>query len=127
MRPRRAFRLLLIVRERFFATKSRRETPTNWKLQPITPHPRSQTDMAGARWLPKFRPMSFSLVSKRRRIDTSFWRSSSLEKRLIFHLVTFRSGSSRYSSPELFRRKRPSESVLAREIEDQNESARHHH
>jgi hypothetical protein len=43
------------IPENYDATKSRQETRENWKLQPTTPHPRLQTDMAAARLLPKFR------------------------------------------------------------------------
>jgi hypothetical protein len=53
--PHRAFLPLLIVRELFFATKSRQETRENWYLQPTTWHPRLRTDMAAPRLLPKFR------------------------------------------------------------------------
>ena len=53
--PHRAFLPSPIVRELFFATKSRPETQENWKLQPATPHPRLRTNMAAARLLPKFR------------------------------------------------------------------------
>jgi ubiquinone/menaquinone biosynthesis C-methylase UbiE len=53
--PHRAFLPSPIVRELFFATKSRPETWENWNLQPTTSHPRLRTDMAAARLLPKFR------------------------------------------------------------------------
>ena len=53
--PRRAKSPRPIVRERLFAMKSRPEAQENWKLQPTTPHPRLQTDMAAARLPPKFK------------------------------------------------------------------------
>ena len=62
--PRRASRPLLIVRERFFAAKSRPETRENCKPQPTMPKPRLRTGMAEARLLPKFRHTSLWLWSR---------------------------------------------------------------
>ena len=45
----------LLSGELSLVTKSGPETRENLKLQPTTPHPRLQTDMAVARLLPKFK------------------------------------------------------------------------